>query len=112
MQIVAGIAIYLISLSIILVPDRFVKPMMTVGMAALITGVAAFVLLFFGPKDFATTHPALGRIFNPTGHALFYGFGLLCGVGMTMGFGVRKMLAAHRRRLWNRSQKQRSQKQL
>jgi len=97
MQILVGILIYLISLSIIFLPERIAKPMAATGAVAAIVGFVAFVFLFFGPKDYLVTHPRLGRIFDPYGYALFYGFCLVCGTGMSIGFGVRKLIAHYKR---------------
>jgi len=98
MEIAAGLFIYLISLSIILLPERVARPMARTGLVAAAVGFLALAFLFLGPRDFRMNHPLLGKVFDPYGHSLYYGFLLLCGTGMQIGYGVRKLVAYYRRR--------------
>ena len=100
MLILAGFLIVLIAIPASLAAERFRRPILALGVAALVLGVAGFAFISVGPKDYLVRFPALSSILHPWAIGLCGGLAVILGLGLLLGLMARVVL----RSVWSEPQ--------
>ena len=98
MVILAGLLIVLIAIPASLAAERFLRPLLVLGAAALLLGVAGFAFISVGPKDYLVRFPALSSILHPYVIALLGGLAVIFGLGLLLGLLARVVLRSSSRK--------------